>query len=242
MSDLAEDDWINAAEALQINESKAGVALWSQILERARDGIIQARAQHYIVTGGQRPGRISFDKPETGVRKFTCHVLESNFFWAGSGGALEANWVTGDFSTWIDQKWHCRAYGVQFRRSEIEAMVPAATKLSLNSEPQATLPTHTDAEMSEWIGQAPITSSNSVSLKSKSRKLSFRFPKDEPIYTGVIESLTFDTSLPVETTIRETAKNLQLWPSRAEEQDKLMDRLKRRVAKAKSAMTTLNSP
>ena len=97
------------------------------------------------------------DEPETGVRKFTNHVLESNFFWAASGSALEANWVTGDFSTWIDQKWHCRAFGVQFRRSEIEAMVPVAAKLSLHSELQATLPKHTEAELSEWIRKAPIT-------------------------------------------------------------------------------------
>ena len=157
MNELSEDDWISAAEALQINERKAGVSLWSQILERARDGIIQARAQHYIVTGGQRSGRISFEKPEPGERKFTCHVLENNFFWAASGSALETNWVTGDFSTWIDEKWHCRAFGMQFRRSEIEAMVPAGAKVTVHPELPATLPMHTEAELSEWIRKAPMT-------------------------------------------------------------------------------------
>ena len=160
MNEQSEDDWISAAEALQINQSKSGVSLRTQILVRARDGIIKVRAQHYIVTGGQRAGHISFDKPETGVRKFTCHVLESNFFWAANGSALQTDWVTGDFSTWINNKWHCRAFGVQFRRSEIEAMVPATAKVTLPSQPQATLPKHTDAELEKWIRDAPITSAD----------------------------------------------------------------------------------
>jgi hypothetical protein len=157
MNDVNEDDWISAAEALQINKRKVRVSLASQILERARDGIIQARAQYYIVTGGQRSELISRDKPETGVGKYTCHVLESNFFWAANGGMLEKNWVTGDFSTWIDENWHCRAFGVQFRRSEIEAMVPAGANVSVHSEPVTTLPMHTETELSEWIRKAPMT-------------------------------------------------------------------------------------
>jgi hypothetical protein len=51
--------------------------------------------------------------------------VPAGFWWAGGHEALEQNWVAGDFSTWIDQRWHWKAYGVRFHRDDILAMIPA---------------------------------------------------------------------------------------------------------------------
>jgi hypothetical protein len=119
----AGDEWIGFAEALQITINKTGLPQWRQILKRARDGIIEAKASHYIA-----PDR------RTGAElRHSNHVLPREFFWAGDGSALEWDSTAGDFSTWINQKWHCRAYGVKFRRSDIVAMLPAADDQSTNS-------------------------------------------------------------------------------------------------------------
>jgi hypothetical protein len=79
------------------------------ICSRAFDELIKARAKrlvwgHLIRQDGEIP---------------------TAFWWARGRGALKQNWTTGDFETWIDQKLHCRAYGVEFLRDDIEAMLPA---------------------------------------------------------------------------------------------------------------------
>jgi hypothetical protein len=38
---------------------------------------------------------------------------------------MKSTWASGDFDTWIDnRRTHCRAYGVEFARSDIERMIP----------------------------------------------------------------------------------------------------------------------
>lgn len=59
----------------------------------------------------------------------------------------------------------------------------------------------------------------------------FRFPYDKDIYDKVTEALAFDASLPIETTIRNTALDLNHWPEEVEKQERLVDRLKRRLAR-----------
>jgi hypothetical protein len=51
--------------------------------------------------------------------------VPAGFWWARGHAALQQNWHSGDFETWINHKIHCRAYGVKFRLSDIEAMLPA---------------------------------------------------------------------------------------------------------------------
>lgn len=51
--------------------------------------------------------------------------VPKEFWWAEGHAALEANWVTGDFSTWIEHKSHCRAFGVEFGLNGLLEMLPA---------------------------------------------------------------------------------------------------------------------
>lgn len=152
--DLIDDDWIDAAEAREILREWTGQNLQRQILERARDGIIRARAKHYVevAPSSNRIGGPSGPNKET---RYTDHEIPREFFWAASGAALEGNWTTGDFSTWISGKWHCRAFGVQFLKSEIEAMLPADLPAPLCSSASQLQKQHSEGERREWIAKQP---------------------------------------------------------------------------------------
>ncbi len=174
MSDPLDNDWIDAVHAVQLALRRSGQPLTKQILERARDGVIRSRAKHYLVKGPTRrgpPGTQSVEKDETlGFCK-----LPPEFFWAAGGEALEANWSTGDFSTWIDSTWHCRAYGVQFLRADIEEMSP---NLGHELEPaKSSLPLkkHTDSELEQWIRAAPTINADDA----------LNFYKLDPRYNGI---------------------------------------------------------
>jgi predicted nucleotide-binding protein len=45
-------------------------------------------------------------------------------WWAQGEAALTQNWTTGDFETWIDHKIHLKAFGVMFRRADVQKMIP----------------------------------------------------------------------------------------------------------------------
>ena len=50
--------------------------------------------------------------------------LPPQFWWArGHPATLNQNWDTGDFDTWIESTHHWRAFGVQFLKSDIEALL-----------------------------------------------------------------------------------------------------------------------
>jgi hypothetical protein len=103
------EEWISATDALEtvataLNHYEAVRAICS----RANDGLIAARAAKLVV--GDRPGTDNTDIPES-------------FWWARGKAALEQNWATGDFDTWIDRRVHWRAYGVSFSRSGIETLI-----------------------------------------------------------------------------------------------------------------------
>ncbi len=53
------------------------------------------------------------------------HEVPKDFWWAEGAAALQQNWTTGDFDTWIDRRVHLRAFGVSFSRGDIEKMIPA---------------------------------------------------------------------------------------------------------------------
>jgi len=83
------------------------------ICKRAHDGVIRARAEHFIVDG----------RKEDGVE------LPQKFWWAEGDAALEQNWDTGDFSTWVDHdQVELKAYAVSFDRVSIEKMVPTKSR------------------------------------------------------------------------------------------------------------------
>lgn len=76
--------------------------------ERCHAGLIRSRAQIFI----------QHDEEITDAN------LPPEFWWARGHAALEQNWKTGDFSTWMDHKLHWRAFSVRFALDDLLKMVP----------------------------------------------------------------------------------------------------------------------
>lgn len=107
---------MRANDARELITTIAPITAAQAICSRAHDGLIEARATRLIV------GEKSVDGCPVGA----------DFWWARGGLALKQNWAAGDFETWINHKVHCRAYGVEFRRSDIEAMMPPRQSISFS--------------------------------------------------------------------------------------------------------------
>jgi predicted nucleotide-binding protein len=111
-----DEEWISAASALSLLGMKYGLGTGT-ICKRAHAGLIQARAERFI-----HDGRV-FDNVD----------IPAKFWWAEGGAALNQNWTTGDFDTWVGRgidAIHLQAFGVTFRRSDIERLRPAFTPVS----------------------------------------------------------------------------------------------------------------
>lgn len=100
--------WITAAEAYDRVNQHIPLRAAGAICSRAFDGLIQARARLLII-GDDRSEDAS---------------VPQRFWWAKGRAALTQKWPTGDFDTWINERIHCRAYGVEFLESDIDAMLP----------------------------------------------------------------------------------------------------------------------
>jgi hypothetical protein len=120
----SKEDWITAAEAVRLlkpvfnSEYMAKMA----ICQRAHNGLIRARAEQFMIDENVRSN---------------CEIPKG-FWWAEGNTALNQNWPTGDFDTWVDRgEVHLRAFGVCFLRADIEKMIPAS-KPQPPAEPDAT--------------------------------------------------------------------------------------------------------
>jgi hypothetical protein len=118
------EEWISAASAQHLLGRRT-------ICKRAHAGLIRARADRFICDGR------SADNIDVPVK----------FWWAEGGRALDQNWTTGDFDTWIDHI-HLQAFGVTFWRPDIERSKP--TPLAEN----ATSPASMTAKALEEVGPA----------------------------------------------------------------------------------------
>ncbi len=104
-----DDEWISADEAHQIVARAVGVLGAAEaICTRAHHELVSAKALRLIWHRETRDD---------------CAVPKE-FWWAKGKAALEQDWTTGDFSTWLDQTYELRAFGVQFRKSDIMKMIP----------------------------------------------------------------------------------------------------------------------
>jgi hypothetical protein len=118
-----QEEWISAARALTlIKPAMTGFIAKKTICIRAHNGLIRSRAQRYM------QGKTTLDN----------YDVPPQFWWAEGELALEQNWVTGDFETWIDQRHHLKAFGVSFLRADLEKMLPEGagseeTPLPVNS-------------------------------------------------------------------------------------------------------------
>jgi hypothetical protein len=105
------EDWVSAATALALLRPVMTSGLASvTIVARANDSMIRSRAARFI--------RNKHAKDDVEV--------PAEFWWARGSTALEQNWKTGDFSTWLSQSEYWRAYDVRFLRSDIVKMLLAS--------------------------------------------------------------------------------------------------------------------
>ena len=113
MTTPTDGEWMSAYEARQVLRQLPDAA--EAICRRARVGLIKARAKLLII----------HDKEETDEE---TDVEIPREFWSAEGeAALTQNWVSGDFQTTAPGHDGIRldAFGVTFRRSDIEQLKPA---------------------------------------------------------------------------------------------------------------------
>src|ERR1700730_5975439 len=104
-----QEEWIGAARALiLLKPAMVGFIAKKTICTRAHNGLVRARAQR--------------DMQGTTIRD--NHDVLEQVWWSGGEAALEQNWVTGDFETWIEHRHHLKAFGVSFLRADLEKMLP----------------------------------------------------------------------------------------------------------------------
>lgn len=106
-----DETWMSAWDALEfVSQSMPPHLARRAICSRAYAELVRARAKRFL----------RFDEARDNFE------IPSPFWWAKGGAALTQNWATGDFETWIARKLHVRAFGVEFRRKDIEALVGKA--------------------------------------------------------------------------------------------------------------------
>lgn len=107
-------EWLTAFEALELVRGTTSLHQAPRaICSRAHAGLLASRAKRLIV------GSKVEDDAE----------VPPGFWWAGGEAALQQNWGTGDFETWIDERVHCRAFGVEFSKIGIESMLGKRQRL-----------------------------------------------------------------------------------------------------------------
>jgi hypothetical protein len=103
------EEWLTAREtlALAAEQLNSEYVAAEAICSRAHDGLIRARARRFAAND-----KILDD----------CK-LPKRFWWARGKAALDQNWGTGDFETWLDRRIHLRAYGVEFEAASVLSML-----------------------------------------------------------------------------------------------------------------------
>lgn len=92
-------EWITAETALRfLTDETYSYAEQRAICERAHGGMIAAKAELLLWNGEQHKQQ----------------MIPKQFWWAEGHEALEQDWSTGDFSTWIDETIAVKAFGVSF--------------------------------------------------------------------------------------------------------------------------------
>lgn len=103
------EQWIRAWDAYNIDRIPGA------IFARLHAGLVRARAKRLIV----------------GPKQYDDHEILPHFWWAEGGNALDQNWIAGDFSTWIENRVHLRAFGVSFELSGILEILPSDSRASV---------------------------------------------------------------------------------------------------------------
>lgn len=103
-------EWIRAPLALRyVALGEYDYPSRIRVCERAHSGLIAARA----------------DKLIWGDQEASNKIIPKGFWWAEGQDALEQDWESGDFSTWIEGKTEIRAFGVSFDFIAISELLSA---------------------------------------------------------------------------------------------------------------------
>jgi hypothetical protein len=119
--------WVPAVKALSLVTRETGgeYAAILAICSRAHAGLLKSKAD-LLIAGDKRAEQVP---------------VPSDFWWAEGHEALEQDWATGDFSTWIEQRIHLRAFGVRFDFDGLRMLLPAEAaatalrELSVSGDP-----------------------------------------------------------------------------------------------------------
>jgi hypothetical protein len=112
-------DWMSASETIRrVRKATLSRSAHVAICARAHAGLVRARAELMLLGSDSREN----------------YEVPTKFWWADGHDALTQNWETGDFETWIDKRFHMKAFGVTFHRDDIRRMVPDAFPESMTIE------------------------------------------------------------------------------------------------------------
>jgi len=114
---MTEGSWISAIEALRQYDravpSKVGGGP-RPIARLAHGGVVRSRARVFIRRG-----------PNRQEERFENAELPAQFWWANGELALEADWDIGTFSTFIDNSFEWKAFGVEFHQDDLLHSLPS---------------------------------------------------------------------------------------------------------------------
>jgi hypothetical protein len=129
-------EWVSACGAidllLPLYGSGAGMVAAMALAKRAHSGLLKTRARLFKWEALQLDDYLREKKVE---KEASFRTLPAQFWWAEGNEALTQNWVSGDFSTWIDHKFRWQAFGVEFGRRAVEAMLPPKTAPLVEARP-----------------------------------------------------------------------------------------------------------
>ena len=103
-------EWIKAHAALQfVSAASTRQQAIEAICRRAHAGSLTAKAASF----------------HRGDAQYQEALIPKEFWWADGQAALEQDWTTGDFETWIDRSLHLQAFDVSFDFVALSDLVPA---------------------------------------------------------------------------------------------------------------------
>ncbi|HEV7601608.1 MAG TPA: hypothetical protein VGO49_15315 [Bradyrhizobium sp.] len=156
-----QDEWVRAAAAVAMLKPILGErSAQFRICQRAHGGLIRACAEQFHA--GQRISH-NYDVPK-------------EFWWAEGHQALEQDWLSGDFSTWIDHKILLKAFGVTFARADIQKLLPPSNSVTTEAV------THTEEDeqiigkLDALVPSAALSYTQAILDLKDDRRVSFRGP------------------------------------------------------------------
>jgi hypothetical protein len=156
-----QDEWVRAAEAVgMLKPILAEHAARRRICERAHSGLIRARAGQF----------------HYGQRVFRNHDIPKEFWWAKGQEALEQDWATGDFSTWLEHRTQLKAFGETFARADIGKLLPPGLSIKAEVIAHTEEDKHIIDKLDALVPSAALSYKQAILDLSDDSRISFRGP------------------------------------------------------------------